>query len=367
MSLNGIDISNWQQGIDLSKVPCDFVIAKATQGTGYVSPDCARQVEQARQTGKRFGVYHYVSGGNAVAEANYFVDNCANWIGKGLFCIDWESNENSAWGNEVYLEQVIAQVKARTGIPPIIYVQASRYAQVAAVANRQNCGLWIAQYADMNPTGYQDTPWNEGAYACVIRQYSSSGRLPGYGGNLDLNKFYGDGSVYDKYVTGGGSGSTVAPSQPSDPLAGRSDDDLANAVIRGEFGDGDARKQKLGARYGAVQALVNRKLAKPASSGRTYTVQPGDTLSGIAAKLGVAQSQITGFHSGNPNLIYPGEVLAIGGAAAPIQSAGTTYTVQSGDTLSGIAAKFGTTYQAIAAKNGIANPNLIYPGQVLHI
>lgn len=367
MVLNGIDISNWQQGIDLSKVPCDFVIAKATQGTGYVSPDCARQIEQARQTGKRFGVYHYVSGGNAVAEANYFVDNCANWIGKGLFCIDWESNENSAWGNEGYLEQVVAQVKARTGIPPIIYVQASRYAQVAAVANRQNCGLWIAQYANMNPTGYQSTPWNEGAYACVIRQYSSSGRLPGYGGNLDLNKFYGDGATYDKYVTGGGSGSTVAPSQPSDPLAGRSDDDLANAVIRGEFGDGDARKQKLGARYAAVQALVNRKLAKPASSGRTYTVRPGDTLSGIAAKLGVAQSQITGFHSGNPNLIYPGEVLAIGGAAAPIQFAGATYTVQSGDTLSGIAAKFGTTYQAIAAKNGIANPNLIYPGQVLHI
>lgn len=367
MVLNGIDISNWQQGIDLSKVPCDFVIAKATQGTGYVSPDCARQVEQARQTGKRFGVYHYVSGGNAVAEANYFVDNCANWIGKGLFCIDWESNENSAWGNEGYLEQVVAQVKARTGIPPIIYVQASRYAQVAAVANRQNCGLWIAQYANMNPTGYQRTPWNEGAYACVIRQYSSSGRLPGYGGNLDLNKFYGDGATYDKYVTGGGSGSTVAPSQPSDPLAGRSDDDLANAVIRGEFGDGDARKQKLGGRYDAVQALVNRKLAKPASSGRTYTVRPGDTLSGIAAKLGVAQSQITGFHSGNPNLIYPGEVLTIGGAAAPIQSAGTTYTVQSGDTLSGIAAKFGTTYQAIAAKNGISNPNLIYPGQVLHI
>lgn len=365
--MNGIDISNWQQGIDLSKVPCDFVIAKATQGTGYVSPDCARQVEQARQTGKRFGVYHYVSGGNAVAEANYFVDNCANWIGKGLFCIDWESNENSAWGNEGYLEQVVAQVKARTGIPPIIYVQASRYAQVAAVANRQNCGLWIAQYANMNSTGYQRTPWNEGAYACVIRQYSSSGRLPGYGGNLDLNKFYGDGATYDKYVTGGGSGSTVAPSQPSDPLAGRSDDDLANAVIRGEFGDGDARKQKLGGRYDAVQALVNRKLAKPASSGRTYTVRPGDTLSGIAAKLGVAQSQITGFHSGNPNLIYPGEVLTIGGAAAPIQSAGTTYTVQSGDTLSGIAAKFGTTYQAIAAKNGISNPNLIYPGQVLHI
>lgn len=365
MSLNGIDISNWQAGINLAVVSADFVIAKATQGTSYVSPDCARQIEQARTTGKRFGVYHYVSGGNAIAEANFFVDNCANWVGKGLFCIDWESQENSAWGNEGYLEQVVAQVKARTGIPPIIYVQASRYAQVAAVANRQNCGLWIAQYASLTPTGYQDTPWNEGAYDCVIRQYSSAGRLPGYGGNLDLNKFYGDGATFDKYATGGGSVSNVAPSQPADPLAGRSDDDLANAVIRGEFGDGDARKQKLGGRYDTVQALVNRKLAKPASPGRTYTVQPGDTLSGIAAKLGVAQSQISGFHSGNPNLIYPGEVLSVSGGSP--QSTAEYYTVQSGDNLSAIAARYGTSWQHLRDLNGLANPNLIYAGQVLRV
>ena len=42
-----------------------------------------------------------------------------------------------------------------------------------------------------------------------------------------------------------------------------------------------------------------------------------------------------------------------------------TYTVVSGDTLSDIAAGFGTTYQSIAERNGIDNPNLIYPGQVL--
>lgn len=368
MALNGIDISNWQPGIDLAAVPADFVICKATQGTSYVSPDCARQVEQARSVGKRFGVYHYVSGGNAVAEANYFVDNCANWVGKGLFCIDWESNQNSAWGNEDYLEQVVAQVKARTGIPPIIYVQASRYAQVAAVANRQNCGLWIAQYANMDPTGYQETPWNEGAYSCVIRQYSSTGRLSGWNGNLDLNKFYGDGATYDKYVTGGKSGTpTVTPSKPVDPLAGRSDDDLANAVIRGEFGDGDSRRQKLGARYDAVQALVNQKLSKPTSSGRTYTVQSGDTLSGIAAKLGVSQSQITGFHSGNPNLIYPGEVLTISGGSAQAQPSAQYYTVRSGDNLSSIAARYGTTWQNLQKMNGIANANLIYPGQRLRV
>lgn len=362
--LNGIDISNWQAYIDLAAVPADFIIAKATQGTGYVSPDCARQVEQARKLGKRFGVYHYVSGGNAIAEANFFVDNCANWVGKGLFCIDWESNENSAWGDEGYLEQVVAQVRARTGVPPIIYVQASRYAQVAPVANRQNCGLWIAQYASSNPTGYQATPWNEGAYDCLIRQYTDAGLLPGYSGSLDLNKFYGDGAVYDQYVTGG-SGSNVAPSQPSDPFAGRSDDDLANAVIRGEFGDGDNRKQQLGARYDAVQALVNQKLSAPVSSGQTYTVQPNDTLSVIAAKLGVDQSQITGFHSGNPNLIYPGEVLTISGGSP--QPTAEYYTVQSGDNLSAIAAQYGTSWQALSDLNCLSNPDLIYPGQVLRV
>lgn len=364
MTLNGIDISNWQAYIDLAAVPADFIIAKATQGTSYVSPDCARQVEQARQLGKRFGVYHYVSGGNAIAEANFFVDKCANWVGKGLFCIDWESGENSAWGDEGYLEQVVAQVWTRTGIPPIIYAQASRYAQVAPVANRQNCGLWIAQYASSNPTGYQVTPWNEGAYDCLIRQYTEAGLLPGYSGSLDLNKFYGDGAVYDQYVTGG-SGSNVAPSQPSDPLAGRSDDDLANAVIRGEFGDGDNRKQQLGARYDAVQALVNQKLSAPVSSGQTYTVQPNDTLSVIAAKLGVDQSQITGFHSGNPNLIYPGEVLTISGGSP--QPTAEYYTVQSGDNLSAIAAQYGTSWQALSDLNGLSNPDLIYPGQVLRV
>lgn len=44
-----------------------------------------------------------------------------------------------------------------------------------------------------------------------------------------------------------------------------------------------------------------------------------------------------------------------------------TYTVKKGDTLSGIASKFGTTYQELANKNGIANPNLIFPGQVIRI
>ena len=48
MAMNGIDIASYQTGIDLSVVPCDFVIVKATEGTGYVNPDFARAYAQLR-------------------------------------------------------------------------------------------------------------------------------------------------------------------------------------------------------------------------------------------------------------------------------------------------------------------------------
>ena len=72
MALNGIDISNWQSGINLAVVPCDFVVIKATEGTGYVNPDYERAYRQAKTAGKCLGIYHYASGGNIQAEAEYF-------------------------------------------------------------------------------------------------------------------------------------------------------------------------------------------------------------------------------------------------------------------------------------------------------
>ena len=52
MALNGIDISNWQAGIDLSAVPCDFVISKATEGCWYVSADLCSASGTGVKSGK---------------------------------------------------------------------------------------------------------------------------------------------------------------------------------------------------------------------------------------------------------------------------------------------------------------------------
>lgn len=329
MSMNGIDVSSWQAGIDLSKVPADFVIVKTTQGNWYVSPNADQQYQSAKKAGRLLGIYHYIDGrGGAAGEVDFFIKNCKNYIHEALIAVDWEAEDNSQWGNEGYLEEVVRLIKQKTGVTPLIYSMQSRYAQVKAVADRQNAGLWIAQYGSMEPTGYQAHPWNEGAYSCAIRQYSSTGRLPGWGGNLDLNLAYMDRSAWQKYAAPSGKNPAPAPSKPK-----------------------------------PAPAVKPVKPVKP-NSGIKYTVRAGDTVSGIAAAYGVPTSAISGFRSGNPNLIYPGEVLTIGGASKP---AGRTYTVKAGDNLSAIAARYGTTWQALAQKNNIANPNLIYPGQVLKI
>ena len=67
--------------------------------------------------------------------------------------------------------------------------------------------------------------------------------------------------------------------------------------------------------------------------GTSYTVKPGDTLSAIAKQLGVPMASITGYRSGNPNLIYPGEKLSIAGTG--MMGGGTTTTPQTGGTNGG--------------------------------
>ena len=314
-------------------------------------------MQQAISLGKPFGFYHYVDGSGATSEADFFIDNCAGYFGRVIPCVDWESAQNLAWGNEDYLRQFVQRVIDRTGVKPLIYASEGSFPW--DVAQALDCGAWVAQYADDHPTGYQDAPWNEEAYSCAIRQYSSHGRLDGYSGFLDLDKAYMDSDGWAKYV-----GANV----PAPAPARKSNEQVADEVIAGQWGDGDDRRNRLsqaGYDPDSVQSIVNAKLGASSQS-QTYTVQSGDTLSGIAAQYGTSWQHLAELNGlADPNLIYPGQVLTVdGNAPAPAQQ---TYTVQSGDTLSGIASAYGTSWQHLADINGIADPNLIYPGQVLRV
>ena len=98
--------------------------------------------------------------------------------------------------------------------------------------------------------------------------------------------------------------------------------------------------------------------------GITYVVQAGDTLSGIATKFGTTVANLVSLNNiSDPNLIYVGQVLKLPSSG----NSSRTYTVQEGDTLSSIATKFGTTVVNLVSLNNISNANLIYVGQVLYV
>lgn len=95
---------------------------------------------------------------------------------------------------------------------------------------------------------------------------------------------------------------------------------------------------------------------------QTHVVQYGETLSSIATRYSTTYQALASLNGlSNPNMIYAGQVLKVSGTA----SATRTYTVRPGDNLLSIASKLGTTYQSLAQRNGLSNPNLIYPGQTL--
>lgn len=97
----------------------------------------------------------------------------------------------------------------------------------------------------------------------------------------------------------------------------------------------------------------------------TYTVRRGDTLWAIARRYEAAVAELAEINGiQNPDLIHPGQVLRVPRPAVP---AGILYVVRPGDTLWAIARRYHTTVSALAEDNHIRNPALIYPGRVLQI
>ena len=108
------------------------------------------------------------------------------------------------------------------------------------------------------------------------------------------------------------------------------------------------------------------KYAKGYEAEMIYTVKSGDTLSGIASKYGSNINAIATLQDiPNKDRISVGQKLYV--PVGKTTTSSGTYTVKSGDTLSGIATKFGTTTKSLQTKNGISNPDKIYAGQVLKV
>ena len=195
--MNGIDISEYQRNINLSLVACDFVIVKATEGKTYSDPYFFQHIENAKRLGKLLGFYHFArpENNNPHDEVLNFLNSVRGYIGEGIPFLDWESSGkyDVAWAKE-WLDEFYSI----TGVKPVIYMSESvtktyNWSKVAPTYP-----LWIARYRDYEPdynydmskAGKSPVPNYWDTY--IMWQWTSSGRLDGYGANLDCDLFYGE-------------------------------------------------------------------------------------------------------------------------------------------------------------------------------
>lgn len=223
MSLRVIDTSSFQAALDFRNVDYDAAMIKATEGIGYVNPYCDTQMQEVISQGKPNGVYHFGHPENdATQEADYFVNNIQGYLdGTTLLVLDYETNTNVGWAltflNRVY---------DRTGVKAVIYLSESTVNAVdwSPVYNN-DYGLWVAKYLDnvqdtnwdmSNAGPLPDVNWNTAA-PYIMWQWTSKGRLNGYGGDLDLSIFYGDKDTWLLYSRSNHSIPPV-PTPPQPPV-----------------------------------------------------------------------------------------------------------------------------------------------------
>jgi lysozyme len=315
--LKGIDVSQWQGNIDWSKVKVDFAILRlgwiSNKNKHTLDTKFERNYNECKRLGIPVGVYVY-----NYAQSIEAAKSGAEWTvsklqGKSLelpVYLDMEDKSGTGLGKALNTNICIAFNS--------IIESNGRWAGVYANLNwfnnylnkdeiRKRYTTWIAHY-DVSEEKYR------GSYDML--QYSSSGRVNGISGNVDMDIMYRD-------------------------------------LIKEIGGDNNTAPQPV-----KPQPVQNN----------TYTVKSGDTLSSIASKYGTTYQVLAAYNNiANPNLIYPGQVIKIPGNSEANKPKATYYTVKAGDTLSGIAKKYGTTVTQLVKLNNIKNKNLIYPGQKLRV
>lgn len=312
MIKKGVDVSKWQKVIDWQKVAKDGVavaIIRAGYGRESNQKDICFETNYsgAKAAGILLGSYHY-SYAKSVEEAEREAAVCLEWLsGKNFdypIYYDIEESSQASLGKNICTAMTRAFCeKIKAG-----GYRAGVYANKNFFTNYLNKAD-LAAYS-LWIAHYGTSSDYSSSYD--IHQYSSTGSVSGISGNVDLNYVF-------KELSG------------------------SNSISNSSTGSSNT-----------TESVV------------TYIVKPGDTLSGIAGKYGTAVNNLVSLNNiADANKIYVGQVLTITNKTNG--SNYITYTVKSGDTLSGIAGKYNTTYQKLAKDNNISNPNIIYVGQVIKI
>lgn len=376
----GIDVSNWQGYIDYNMVKSsgiDIVYIKASQGSNTKDAYFDINYENAKANGLKVGFYHYVmarSVQEAEQEATFFASVIAGKIPDCKLAMDFEAFGDLS-GNEIneISNTFLETVKRLTNKEVILYSDLFNAQNTFSSELAENYQLWLAYYS--NNLLDVETKWEN----YVGLQYTDRGIVSGIEGEVDRD-IYTEEILLDQLETL--------------PDVQRPSGSINTETLYYTVQSGDTL-WRIARQYGttvqeivAINQIENPNLIYPGQTLKIitnstvpgteirktgsiiYIVQSGNTLSGIAEKYGVTVGQIVEMNDiENPNLIYPGEKIRIKGATKEtLNSEGQRYyTIQRGDTLSGIARRYGVSVNYLVRLNGIKDPNLIYPGTVLKV
>ena len=329
--LNGVDSSNHQLTVPEGY---DFYILKASEGNGFKDPRLDSHYNTLVSRGvKNYGFYHYARpdlGNTPQAEADWFLYLVGHHAGKCIYALDLEGEALKYSDYANWAKQWLDYVYAKTGVKPLLYIQGSIASKMYGVIGGNDYGIWAASGANW----YHMFPF------IVIQQSVYN--------NLDHDTFYGTQETWDKYCAKNTQPDTPPTSNPSQVMG--STLDLAYGVMVGIYGDDKVREAKLGDRYQEVQDFINHIYFAPLDDLVT------ETLNGTYGNDPIRRT-VLGNRYG-----------AVMGIINGLYDSNRTYTIHSGDTLSAIAIKYGTTVDNILKLNPwIANPNYIQTGWTIRV
>ncbi|MCM3053662.1 LysM peptidoglycan-binding domain-containing protein [Caldibacillus thermoamylovorans] len=302
-----VDLSHHQDpakiNYDVFASQLDFAIIRTQYGSKTVDKHYHTHHGELKKRGVPTAAYAWVRGvslSDMEVEATDFYNRTKD-LNPTFWFLDVE--EKSMANMQAGVKAYVKKLRELGAVKVGVYIAHHLYSQFNLDMNDFDA-VWIPRYGKNTGQLHDMKP----EFYCDLWQYTSVGRLDGYSGNLDLNVLTGSKPL--EFFTG----VNVAPATVSTP--------------------------------------------------DTYTVQPGDTLSGIAVKFSTTVNNLVALNNiSNPNKIYVGQILKLTGTVPSEQY----YIVQSGDNLTKIAKKFGTTVNVLVNLNGIKNPNLIYVGQKLRV
>ena len=186
--MNGIDVSMYQKDIEFSKIPdvIKYIYIKATEGVNYVDPSFIALYNKVKTTNKLYGFYHFMSEKTDPSQQAIDFYNAINDKSYSLIpVLDIESNTLGRSKTQVTDRalQFLRKFKELSNIDCIVYTYTS-FANSYLDKRLSSYKCWIADY-NKSQTVKANNVWSN----FVGHQYSGSGRIEGYNGQIDLNNF----------------------------------------------------------------------------------------------------------------------------------------------------------------------------------